>query len=189
MERDTIVKALHDAVEKLLERDIFLLKYDVHECAIAHRIAVYLECSCTGFDVDCEYNNDLDSESGRKKVHYPDGSESGRVRPDIIVHHRGRNGAEDNMLVVELKKCGAGQLEVESDRQKLIGFTSTNGCNHFSYMLGAALTFGVKEDAGKCDVKWYEQGQNTCHETWDVNQSLQQTKQPVTSPRIPGTAS
>lgn len=129
-----------------------------------------LESRCEGFNVDCEYNNDLDSVSGRKAVYYSGDNMPETVRPDIIVHRRGLNGVQNNLLVVELKKLGAALNNVDIDRQKLMKFTSEDGRNHFAYLLGASLRLGVKGDAGKCEVEWFEDGQETERATWGLAQ-------------------
>jgi hypothetical protein len=72
MQATKIRQLLKNAVQRLLRDDYFLLEYDVHEQAIAHRIVLYLEPVFSEHHVDCEYNNDLDSETGRKRVRYPD---------------------------------------------------------------------------------------------------------------------
>src|ERR1039458_4547612 len=53
------------AVKRFLEEDPGLLKLDVHEQAISHRIAVYLESSIEELEsrsliIDCEYSKHLD---------------------------------------------------------------------------------------------------------------------------------
>ena len=110
MNTELIESNLYSSIDQLIENDLFLLKYAVNERTIAHRLAIYLEHRFTGFHVDCEYNNDLDSENGRKKVYYQtDSSETNDLFeagafPDIIVHHRGLNGPNHNILVIEIKK-------------------------------------------------------------------------------------
>lgn len=168
MNRQAVEDALRASIGRLLVDDRFLLEYDVHECAIAHRIAVYLEAPCADFNVDCEYNNDLDSALGRKEVYFPSMPIAESVRPDIIVHRRGRNGRDCNLLVVEIKKAAGGQGRRGSDRAKLESFTAQDGPNHFCYMLGAALILGVKDDAGQCTIDWFVNGTHSHSERWDL---------------------
>jgi len=60
---------LDKAIGMLLERDLYLLKKGLHERAISHRLAVYIEWLFgQWFDVDCEYNGNEEHESGRKII-------------------------------------------------------------------------------------------------------------------------
>jgi len=104
MNSEVIESSLYSSIDHLFRNDLFLLTYDVHERTIAHRLAVYLEHRFAVFHVDCEYNNDLDSETGRKQVYYPNSSSGTGVYPDIIVRHRGLNCPNHNLLVIEIKK-------------------------------------------------------------------------------------
>jgi hypothetical protein len=75
----------------------------VHETAINHRFAIYLEqnfnkflCCSRYYQVDIEYNRYF----GRPKELKGD-----NIRPDIIVHKRqGINLKLDNLLIIEAKK-------------------------------------------------------------------------------------
>ena len=92
-----IQKLLTDAVEAFFHFDKDLLMNDVHEQAIAHRIAYYIERGGRphGYQVDCEYNKrGLDVKRWGNR----------RIRPDIIVHKRGSNHRGDNLFVIEIKK-------------------------------------------------------------------------------------
>ncbi len=153
-----IQQNLHNAVQRVLRDDSFLLKYDVHEQTLSHRIAVYLESMFPEHHVDCEYNNDLDSQSGRKQVQYPNNDEVSIVRPDIIVHHRGRNGRHHNLLIIELKKSTSTKSDIEGDRIKLCEFTALGKIQHYGYQCGALLILGVKENAGESRIEWFEKG-------------------------------
>jgi hypothetical protein len=159
MQYGEIQKKLKDAINQFVKNDYFLLEYAVREEAISHRIAVYLESLFTGYHVDCEYDGDLDSETGRKRVKYEDKEAESSVRPDIIIHHRGLNGRDHNQLVIELKKVTGDVNEINKDREKLKYFTSENQHIHFHYCCGALLLFGVKKAAGDVNIEWYKQGE------------------------------
>jgi len=96
MSTQQIKKIFMDAVEAFLHFDKELLVNNVHEQAIAHRIAYYIERGgVRGYVVDCEYNKQAeDSKRWRGRI----------FRPDIIVHKRGSNNRGDNLFVVEIKK-------------------------------------------------------------------------------------
>lgn len=154
-----VQQILFNSIARLFRDDLFLLEYDVHERTIAHRLAIYLEESFKNYHVDCEYNNDLDSESGRKQVYNTNGAPCGYVLPDIIIHHRGLNGPENNLLVIELKKMEGDESALVGDRNKLRNFTASNGPSHLAYRWGVLLVLGVKENAGQFEVEWFEDGE------------------------------
>jgi len=158
MKTARISQVLQTAIERLLRDDSFLLEYDVHEQTIAHRIAVYLEPYFSEHHVDCEYNNDLDSATGRKQVYFPCENAISPVIPDIVVHHRGRNGPGHNLLVLELKKLPGTPSDLDRDREKLCRFTASDQVSHLSYRCGAFVTLGVKEAAGEFRIEWFEHG-------------------------------
>ena len=158
MEIEVIRKKLLCSIDLLLDRDCFLLKYDVHERAISHRLALYLESHFAGFDIDCEYNNDLDSKRGRKEVRYGEATATFLVYPDIIVHHRGKNGPAHNILVAEIKKTTSLSREVQHDTEKLISCTSDKQGDHLKYSHGALITVGVRDNVGKAVVEWFGNG-------------------------------
>ena len=155
MHTSSIKQNLSNALQRLLRDDRFLLEYDVHEQTISHRIAVYLEPMFPEYHVDCEYNNDLDSESGRKQVRLSNNSGS-NVRPDIVVHHRGLNGRQHNILIIELKKLPSNDLDLDADRAKLREFTNQEPQNHYRYQCGALVMLGVKGSAGIVEIEWFE---------------------------------
>lgn len=53
------------AIKKLYCRDGYLLKHGLHEQAISHRLAIYLQEQFSDYDVDCEWNKVFDKD---KKV-------------------------------------------------------------------------------------------------------------------------
>ena len=90
---------MREAIRALYEKDSALFRRDVHEVAISHRLAIYLEqilkekkllgdCS-----VDIEYNRNLYGGKYLSKEN---------ERPDILVHKRGNH--ERNLLIIEIKK-------------------------------------------------------------------------------------
>jgi len=167
MNSDVIESSLHSSMDHLFRNDLFLLTYDVHERTIAHRLAIYLEHRFAGFHVDCEYNNDLDSETGRKQVRYPNSSSGTGAYPDIIVHHRGLNGPNHNLLVIEIKKQSSTPSDRDHDREKLRSYTASDNRNHLSYSRGALVVLGVREAAGQFSVEWYENGRIVGNPTVD----------------------
>lgn len=107
---------LFEAIQMLFQNDSFLLENKVHEIAINHRIAIYLEQLLSNsilltenqLSVDIEYNRELYEDIRsmefecqniwENEVTY---WEEKNVRPDIVVHHRESN--EHNILWIEVK--------------------------------------------------------------------------------------
>jgi len=102
---EEIKSRLISALQMLVKKDSHLLTVDANERSITHRLAVYLEGLFPGWDVDCEYNRNLETVkrlSVFKKHIDNDNDHGSSVFPDIIIHHRGPNG--ENLVVIEAKK-------------------------------------------------------------------------------------
>ena len=163
------------AVAMFGRRDWKLLKLDAHEQAIAHRIAIYLECQFKDdktLNVDCEYNKhlekakriDLDLKELRKKVReleacgcpactsvaHKANLDNKLFRPDIVVHSRGDDNR--NIIVVEIKNTG---VFCPFDGSKLEALTAAKTNDKtYQYQLGVFLSF----DGSKPSFKWYSNG-------------------------------
>lgn len=125
-----IQQRLRGVLRELLLRDLYLLKHDLHERTITHKLAEYLQPQFPEWNVDCEYNRDHHDPkrvriAPRDLSHEDEGS---NVFPDVIVHRRGSD--EHNLLVIEAKikesldgktaadVIAAGQAIVEGRRAK-----------------------------------------------------------------------
>ena len=144
MEFDDIKTEIRKAIRRLQLNDEKILR-DGLEWAFSHRLAVYLECAFSGWDVDCEYTREGSTGDPKR-------SSQGKVkRPDIIIHRRGQLNKGDNLLVIELKF----ENDDGNDDAKLMDFTSEpNGNRKFQYQYGLALSFNPV-----LTLKWYENGQ------------------------------
>jgi hypothetical protein len=139
---DVEIRIIH-ATEKLVKKDQSLLKNDVNERSITHKLAQYLEEEFPGWDVDCEYNRvgedlvikrmkrlDMDDERCRT-----DDTHARTVYPDIIVHHREKE--DENLLVIEAKKK-SNPSGIDRDEGKLKAFAEQLG-----YEFCALVTFDL----------------------------------------------
>jgi hypothetical protein len=96
----SIVARVESALRRLAQQDRYLLTLEGSECAIAHKLAVYVEMFFPrSWHVDCEFSREGES---LKQITLD--NQLRAVRPDIIVHRRGPRGP--NLLAVELKRCG-----------------------------------------------------------------------------------
>src|SRR3989338_5018037 len=118
------------AIDILYTRDSDLFSRDASEWAIAHRLAVYLEQELPGWNVDCEYNRQGPGTNPKTN------EDESKIRPDIVLHHRGQTELQHNLLVIELKKA-----ESASDLGKACEYTKApEGGRTYQYQYGLALS-------------------------------------------------
>lgn len=155
MNEEEAREVLSSALERVVKEDTDLLRYDVNERSITHRLAVYLEEEVSGkWDVDVEYNRVGEDEVSKAvPMEYlkskipddvdPEDLDAKTVYPDVIVHNRGET--YENLLVIEAKKSGGSG---EYDREKLTAYKE-----ELRYKHGVFVTFkGIRagEDPGYC---------------------------------------
>lgn len=155
MNEEQAREILSNALERVVEEDADILKYDVNERSITHRLAVYLgEEIGDEWDVDVEYNREGENEVSKSvPMEYlkskisddvdPEDLDAKTVYPDVIIHRRG--GRYKNLLVIEAKKSGRSG---EYDREKLTAYKE-----ELRYKHGVFVTFeGIRpgEDPGYC---------------------------------------
>jgi len=164
MNLDDTRKALSIAIDTVLLKDKYLLHYNVSERAITHKLAEYLQPLFSDFNVDCEYNRDIDNiinqrklleisedemlKMARDKIRE---DETYSVYPDIIIHTRDNN--ENNHLVIEVKKTQNNKKDKKFDYLKLEKFTT-----QYRYRLGAYLEFETGKDARFAKIIYYQKG-------------------------------
>lgn len=148
-EVDSLVKqALAD-----LKRDELLFRNHANERSITHRLAVCLESPFAGWNVDCEYSRIGEDPNKYKRLLLPSAEnvthfdmDGSRVYPDIVIHHRGPNSLEDNLLVIEVKTEWS-QVSDEQDFRKLTAFTGQYPVDQWvTYRFGLFLKFDQRGD-------------------------------------------
>ncbi|TWH60247.1 hypothetical protein DesLBE_4672 [Desulfitobacterium sp. LBE] len=72
-----------------------------------------------GYFVDIEYNRN----SGRVKTIINDDFRIIKINCDLILHSRGHNKWQDNLIALEMKKSNRPEKERQSDRERLIALT------------------------------------------------------------------
>ncbi len=161
--REALEQILRDSLAELQTRDLFLLRINVHERALTHRLALHVANRLEHWDVDCEYNRQHDDGNAKvldevhsRMIHElrrrPDllDDEAVTVFPDIIVHRR---NSHDNLLVIEVKKEPARLPARELDWLKLKGYVDSS---HLRYSHAALVIIPVGDEAGRAaDVLWY----------------------------------
>jgi len=126
-----------------------LLKVNVYEPTISHRIAVYLGNLFREMNVDCEYNREL---LNAKKTTAGD-----KIRPDIIIHKR---LTPNNCVVIEVKKSGKDSQKSVADIKKLENAVNGN----LGYDLGVFI--GILKR--RVDICWIEKNNNIIAKTCET---------------------
>jgi galactitol-specific phosphotransferase system IIB component len=149
-----VKQKVRTAIELLIRKDAHLLKIDVNERSITHRLALHLQDAFKGWDVDCEYNrNRYDTKKlfiGNDvritvETIQSDDEQGKTVYPDIIVHHR---DTDQNLLVVEVKKTTS-HVPKNFDLDKLREYKRQLGYSHslfLSFVTGSPEKIEVEEE-------------------------------------------
>lgn len=98
MTKDEIHTRIKLGLYMLVHNDRYLMEKDLHERTITHKLANYYEKLFRDWDVDCEYNKNVDVAKAIHNEHHG----CHNIFPDIIIHRRGNN--DSNLAVIELKK-------------------------------------------------------------------------------------
>jgi len=120
--KEEIEEKLKRSLALLIHHDSYLLEKDINERSISHRLALYLQQLFDSWDVDCEYNRNLDA---TKHL------DEDIVRPDIIVYHRGTN---NNLMVIEMKKMTSTNKADASDSRKLRKYKEQQGYQYAVFL-------------------------------------------------------
>ena len=141
MNKEEMSKVMNAVMDLFHENDRGLLSINdtdtkLHEVAISHRIAFYVEIVLgeflvqNGLKVDIEYNKHGEDEKRRL-----DGS---KFRPDIVVHIRGADKL--NLLVIEVKKEEHSKADKEEARKRVDELCLPRaGANTYGYEFGFVL--------------------------------------------------
>lgn len=150
MNDDEIMRAVLMAIDHIRVEQPPLEFHIVHERSTAHRLAVQMEPAFPGWNIDCEYDRYGQIRKVVEGIRACDERRAtDRVLPDVIVHHRGNNGPQHNLLVVEMKKDAP---QDDCDFEKLRRMTVQNGA--FSYQLGLYINL----NQGQFDCTWFKDG-------------------------------
>lgn len=161
---EDIKKTVDCALQSLKDNDYDLLDCNVNERTISCRLAVYLQQGFQDWNVDCEYNRNMDDPKKLKNLPWRRNdvtdydSDAKTVYPDIIVHHR---QSRENLLVIEMKKAGRNADRVVSkDVAKLEAFTKGE---EYGYRFGLLLIVSRESSPNQewCQQQWYQDGKES----------------------------
>ena len=129
------------ALDDFMQNEMTLFAVDAHEQAITAQFAAYLGDLFSDWDIDCEYN---------RNRHKAKETERGKIKPDIIIHHR---NTPENFLAIEANKNKAKPNDID----KLISLTQ----EPFNYQLGLMIVFEMG-DPPKRHLRWFREGLEFC---------------------------
>lgn len=173
METSKIIEKVNVSINKLFENDKWLIENDLSEQSISHKLGEYLQTNFMEFNVDCEYNGNIDEERGRKRITIikRELEEKGLLKqteeelpmdlihravfPDIIVHKRGSN--ENNLCILEIKKT-TNKVPFDYDKIKLKYYTTEYYGNDLKYDLGIFLLILTGSSTDYFEVQYFTNG-------------------------------
>ena len=152
--KDKLKNAIQSCFDHLLVEDGSLFDcpiedespYDsrkLHEVCLNHRLANQFQdkvlplLRSQDMFVDLEFN--------REGVNYKKVRFEGKdkvLRPDIIIHNRKAGQEKRNFLVVECKKEGASETEIDEDKKKVAAFLQDE---RYDYSFGLQVIYGKQK--------------------------------------------
>jgi len=109
-----------------LKTDTTLLDTDVSERTLCGALKSHLEkelsiAKIKGYYVDVEYNRN----GGQVKTILDENLEVVSIQRDLIIHSRGTNIKQDNLIAIEMKKSYRDQSSKDQDRMRLCALTKS----------------------------------------------------------------
>lgn len=167
MDTEQILFFINQAIANLFESEKDILERGLNERILSSRFADYLRPLFNEFDVDPEYNGDIDKPNDRKALdiaknrlteigYKPNQKNNYKLSPDIIIHKRGSN--ENNLVVIEVKKDSSPERDKDYDLIKLEHLTIDYLGNHYNYELGVAIIFGTGKNTGSSTKIFFQSG-------------------------------
>lgn len=150
VEREEIILRVKKAIGNFYKNDKELLQYNtkdttICERSISFRIGIYLQQLFKGYNVDAEYNRNIE------RIKRLDGK---NIYPDIIIHKRKTN--DNNLLWIEIKKENSTEESKESDRERLKKVTKEE--LEYKYKLGILIILTTNEQDTILEI--YENGEH-----------------------------
>ncbi len=168
---DMLVEMFNKAFCCFLEKEFANILSGVSERNLCSRLAILLndelpEYGLSGLYVDTEYNR---KQNGRGKTIIGSDSRIVSITCDLIIHSRGANLGQDNLLALEMKKSTRPTCEKDSDRERLIALTkeaydgvwSNDGITLPEHVCGykAGVYLEINVGSRLCLFELYQNGQ------------------------------
>lgn len=170
------LKALFlEANKQFLIDDVDLLDVNVSERALCGALMIHLnrliinDCELNGYYVDVEYNRNHGNIKTIKKTIKGLEEQIINVTCDLILHSRGKNIAQDNLIALEMKKSNAPSKEKQSDKERLMALTRDTFDDIWSfdgttlpehvcrYIIG--IYYEINFPTRKIHIEYYKQGE------------------------------
>ena len=122
MNEELLENIFKKANEMFLEKEIELIEKDISERALCSAMVKYLlyemrKCNVgEKYDVDVEYNR---NGSHPKTIYDSNSGFEQTITCDLIIHSRGKDKYQDNLMCVEMKKSTRNDFDKEKDKLRL----------------------------------------------------------------------
>jgi hypothetical protein len=176
MSTKDLKKLFNDAVTIFLRNERENIINNVAERNLCARLSYYIEnllssYKLSGYFADPEYNR---KQNGEVKTILDKELKVVNIQCDIILHSRGHNIKNDNLVAIEMKKAYQNDIEKNNDRERLRALTkdsyneiwSNDGKTHPEHVCGYSLGVYMEIDSNNktCLLEFYEKGQKKLEE-------------------------
>ncbi len=168
--KEQLLEIFSASLQLFLDQEAENISSGVSERNLCGRLAIYLneqvkKQNITGYFVDPEYNR---MQNGRIKAILDDDFREIYICCDLILHSRGRNRRQDNLIAIEMKKSTRPDAEKISDRYRLRALTKDSFNKVWSfdgktdpkyvcrYIFGFYIVLDINERV--CEVERFEKG-------------------------------
>jgi hypothetical protein len=163
-------KIFNKANDKFLAKESKLISDDVAERCLCGNLKSYLEKELSNtiyrnYHVDTEYNRNC----GRIKTTLNGKFKVINIQCDLLIHSRGENELQDNLVAIEMKKSYQDEVSKDEDRDRLCSLTKdkhnsetysydgkTFPAQVCGYILG--VYYEVDKDNEKILIEYYSEG-------------------------------
>ncbi len=153
--------------EKFLKEEKENIKRNVSEENICQNLANYLRDTMKEMKIDGYYADaEFDRNDDMIKAIIDDQMKIIKIKCDIIVHSRGKNKQQDNLIAIEMKKSTNGKKRKE-DRERLQYMTRNSYYNEINYeelpryicryAIGIFYDINIKKQ--QVNLEYYEDGE------------------------------
>jgi hypothetical protein len=175
-----LIKIFKEATDIFFVEELQNILNGVAERNLCGRLAIHLtnklnEYGIIGYYADPEYNRKQD---GKVKTILDDEMEVVPIQCDLIVHSRGNNIKQDNLIAIEMKKSNRPEAEKESDRKRLRALTKDSYDDIWSYdesalpehvcgyVHGIYMILDIR--ARTCRFEYYQKGKKVREKTESI---------------------
>ncbi|WP_199624821.1 hypothetical protein [Paenibacillus alkalitolerans] len=124
-----LIEIFENANKNFLQSDLELFNLKVSERTLCGALMLHLndiikDSEFSEYKVDVEFNRNKNGKLKTfvKTIHGP-GDVIVKINCDLIVHSRGNNIKQDNLIAIEMKKANRKQNQKDDDRLRLIALT------------------------------------------------------------------